>query len=230
MVEWAKHEVKTWIFDFQFRDTLYGIVVKSFVIFVKAERYNDVVQDCLRLGHAVEIDMADPGTPERVWYIPHHGSTSLNKPNKVRVVFNCSANKFQNVSLNDVLLKGPDLLTNSQVGVLLRFRQHPVPVAGWCSWKNLLVQDIWRCRTAWDDPLTPNIEWTWLNWIENLKKLAYLWIYRCVRLKEKPCKLELHAFCEASENGFGTGTHLPVPAISPATWKLGWSLESHELR
>jgi hypothetical protein len=46
----------------------------------------------------------------------------------VRVVFNCSA-QHHGVSLNDVLLKGPDLLI-SQIGVLLRFRQYPVPIAG----------------------------------------------------------------------------------------------------
>jgi hypothetical protein len=46
----------------------------------------------------------------------------------MRVVFNCSA-QHRGVSLIDVLLKGTDLLTN-QIGVLLRFRQNPVPIAG----------------------------------------------------------------------------------------------------
>ena len=58
------------------------------------------------------------------WYIPHHPVFHLQKPEKVRVVFDCSV-KYSNISLNDQLLQGPDL-TNSLVGVLTRFRKEPV--------------------------------------------------------------------------------------------------------
>ena len=43
-------------------------------------------------------------------------------------MFDCSA-KFQNKSLNDRLLVGPDLTCNL-LGVLLRFREHPIAVVG----------------------------------------------------------------------------------------------------
>ena len=49
---------------------------------------------------------------------------SPQKPDKVRVVFDCSA-KYQGASLNDQLLQGPDL-TNMLVGVLTRFRQEQI--------------------------------------------------------------------------------------------------------
>lgn len=54
------------------------------------------------------------------WYIPHHGVFHPQKPNKLRVVFDCSF-KLIGVSINDHLLQGPDLM-NSLVGILLRFR------------------------------------------------------------------------------------------------------------
>jgi hypothetical protein len=92
------------------------------------EKYNKVIQEYLSLGHAIPVDPSDTGTPGRLFYLPHHGVTSVNKPDKVRVVFNCSA-RHNGISLNDMLYQGPDLLT-SQVAVLLRFRQFPVPIAG----------------------------------------------------------------------------------------------------
>jgi len=61
-----------------------------------------------------------------VWYLPHHAVINPHKPGKVGVVFDCAA-KWQGVSLRDVLLRGPDL-ANSFVGVLTRFRMHPVVV------------------------------------------------------------------------------------------------------
>ena len=51
-----------------------------------------------------------------VWYIPHHAVYHPRKPEKIRVVFDCSVN-YKGESLNDHLLQGPDL-TNQLVGVL----------------------------------------------------------------------------------------------------------------
>ncbi|XP_068712745.1 uncharacterized protein [Montipora foliosa] len=55
---------------------------------------------------------------------PHHGVSPPKKPDKIRVVFDCSP-KFAGISLNDQLLQGPDL-TNSLVGVLTCFRKEPM--------------------------------------------------------------------------------------------------------
>lgn len=62
----------------------------------------------------------------QVWYIPHQGIYHPKKPEKIRVVFDCSA-KYGGTALNDHLLTGPDL-TNGLTGVLCRFRQHPIAV------------------------------------------------------------------------------------------------------
>lgn len=61
-----------------------------------------------------------------LWYIPHQGVYHPKRPNKIRVVFDCSA-KYEGTALNEHLLTGPDL-TNGLTGVLCRFRKYPVAV------------------------------------------------------------------------------------------------------
>ncbi|XP_069830268.1 uncharacterized protein [Dendropsophus ebraccatus] len=75
-------------------------------------------------------DHAEPAPPlqehEECWYLPFFGVYHPRKPKQIRVVFDSSA-KHQGVSLNDVLLTGPNL-TNNLVGVLMRFRREPVAI------------------------------------------------------------------------------------------------------
>ena len=63
---------------------------------------------------------------EECWYLPLFGVYHPKKPDQIRGVFDASA-KHEGTSLNDVLLTGPDL-TNSLLGVLLRFRREPVAI------------------------------------------------------------------------------------------------------
>ena len=63
-------------------------------------------------------------TPPHTNYIPHHGVKNVNKPRKVRVVFNAGA-EFQSTFVNGNLFKGPDLL-NSLIRVLIRFRKEKI--------------------------------------------------------------------------------------------------------
>jgi hypothetical protein len=48
------------------------------------------------------------------WFIPHHAVYHPKKPDKIRVVFDCSC-QYNGVSLNEELLQGPDL-TSSLIG------------------------------------------------------------------------------------------------------------------
>ena len=59
-----------------------------------------------------------------IWYITHHGLYHNKKPDKIRVVFDCSAT-FKSQPLNQHLLQGP-VLINTLVGVLCRFRKEPI--------------------------------------------------------------------------------------------------------
>lgn len=86
------------------------------------EDYIKYMSDIITRGDAEETD--DYGPPGETWYIPHHGIYHPKKPEKLRVVFDCSA-KHKGTCLNEHLLNGPDMI-NNLTGVLVRFRKHQV--------------------------------------------------------------------------------------------------------
>ena len=88
-------------------------------------------------GHVVEIpDRSLGAVPGKTFYIPHHNVSG----GKFRIVMDCAA-KYQGISLNSVLLRGPDNF-NSLLGVLFRFRTYPVAVVA--DIKSIFFQV--RCR------------------------------------------------------------------------------------
>ncbi|XP_076398077.1 uncharacterized protein LOC143266403 [Megachile rotundata] len=73
-------------------------------------------------GYAEKVERETQN--RRVWYLPHFGVQNVNKPGKLRIVFDAAA-KTAGISLYDQLESGPDLL-KPLPGVLLRFRQYAV--------------------------------------------------------------------------------------------------------
>lgn len=67
-------------------------------------------------------EVSTEGTKGEKWYILHCSVYHPKKPEKLRVVFDCSA-KYKGSSVNDHLLSGPDTINNLK-GVLIRFPQH----------------------------------------------------------------------------------------------------------
>ena len=91
------------------------------------EDYKTFMADIVAKAYAGKVPLEQMNLENgKVWYIPHHGVYHPYKPGKIRVDFDCSA-KFNGVSLNSMLYKGPDL-TNSLFGVLTRSRQDRIAV------------------------------------------------------------------------------------------------------
>ncbi|XP_073668774.1 uncharacterized protein [Paramisgurnus dabryanus] len=91
---------------------------------IMKEHFFTFMEKILERGHA---EVAPPlNHQEECWYLPLFGVYHSKKPNQIRVVFDSSC-QYDGVSLNDVLLKGPDL-NNGLLGVLLRFRKEAVAI------------------------------------------------------------------------------------------------------
>jgi hypothetical protein len=82
------------------------------------------MNELFQRGYAELVPEDESNVGNKVWYIPHHGVYHPQKPDKLRVVFDCSAS-YRGESLNQHLLQGPDQI-NGLIGVLSRFRQYPI--------------------------------------------------------------------------------------------------------
>ena len=92
---------------------------------VKREHFVNFMGKIIENGHA---EIAPPlQKDEECWFLPVFGIYHPQKPGEIRCVFDSSA-KCNGVSLNSVLLQGPDL-TNNLLGILLRFRRENIAVA-----------------------------------------------------------------------------------------------------
>lgn len=121
-----------------------------------AEQYRKNIHDTFIKGYAEECTALDPKGV--CWYLPHFGVTNPNKPGKLRVVHDAAA-QSRKVSLNSMLLPGPDFL-QSLVGILMRFREGRVALTAdikeMFPQVKIIQQDRDAQRFLWrDDPSDP---------------------------------------------------------------------------
>ncbi|KAL4009372.1 hypothetical protein ACER0C_003224 [Sarotherodon galilaeus] len=112
--------------------------------------YSQEIHRLVDSGYVVKLSPDETHSSSESWYVPHH---MVHHNNKARVVFNCSF-EFQGTVLNHYLLPGPPL-GPTLLGVLLRFRQHPVAVSGDIKAMfhqiRLLPEDCPLLRFLWRD-------------------------------------------------------------------------------
>ena len=91
------------------------------------QKYREKIEEYVNKGYARKLRPDEvSNTSATTWSLPHHPVFHPAKPGKTRIVFDAAA-KFENTSLNDNLLQGPNL-ANEIVDVLIRFRKERVAV------------------------------------------------------------------------------------------------------
>ena len=83
------------------------------------KQHQKTIKEYIGTGRTTKIKDGN-NTKNIINYLPHHGVVNINKPGKIRVVFDTGAT-YNSASINKSLMNVPDLL-NNLVGVLTRFR------------------------------------------------------------------------------------------------------------
>ena len=93
--------------------------------------YQRQIDDHVDRGVARKLTAEEIAAYEGPYFYLSHMAIEQPKSEStpVRLVFN-SSQKFQGVSLNDCLAKGPDAYNNSLLGMLIRFREHVTVLIG----------------------------------------------------------------------------------------------------
>jgi len=93
-----------------------------------AAQYCKKIEEYIQKGYAKILTKEEEMERPTRWFLPHFAVKNVNKPGKIRFVFD-AASKSYGVSLNDLLLKGPDFLT-PLTSVIFKFRQREVGFSG----------------------------------------------------------------------------------------------------
>ena len=140
--------------------------------------YSENIKQYVTKGYAKRMSYADARVSgDRSWYLPHHPVFNVNKPGKLRVVFD-AASRYKGKSLNDVLHTGPDLV-NKLIGVLLRFRNFPFT----------LVADIEGMfhQVKVSDQDRDSLRFLWVNSEDDSSIVTYQMLVHIFGATDSPC-------------------------------------------
>ena len=91
--------------------------------------YREQIESLISNGYARPVTQKEITESPNGSYLPHHVAICEEKESTpYRIVFD-AASKCDGISLNDILLKGPNF-TNSLVNVFLRFREDETAITG----------------------------------------------------------------------------------------------------
>ncbi len=73
----------------------------------------------------------------------------------------------------------------------------------------ILLQGLWKLSLSWDDPVPPDVEMRWENWLEHLPTITNYSIPRRLSLNDHPVVFRaLHGFADTSSVAYGVAIYL----------------------
>ena len=83
----------------------------------------------------------------------------------------------------------------------------------------ILLQNLWKLKIGWDDPVPQTVQATWLEFLAQLTELESTNIPKRTGTY-KTSSWYLHSFCDASEQAYAVAVYLVVKTEKGISTKL----------
>ncbi|XP_045473952.1 uncharacterized protein LOC123680207 [Harmonia axyridis] len=74
----------------------------------------------------------------------------------------------------------------------------------------ILLQEIWKMGSGWDDKLEHSVNEKWLKWLQDLRKIEGMKIPRCYLDDNTERKIQLHTFCDSSSEAYAAVSYFRI--------------------
>ncbi|XP_059608215.1 uncharacterized protein LOC132256052 [Phlebotomus argentipes] len=72
----------------------------------------------------------------------------------------------------------------------------------------IMLQDMHRMKLGWDEPVPPEVQKQWKDFVLRLRDITQIRIPRWISMFSNPDGVELHAFCDASGKAYGVAIYV----------------------
>lgn len=111
------------------------------------------------------------------------------------------------------ILQGKVMPTKRQLLSVLMSIFDPLGlIAAFLLYLKVLLQDVWRAGTEWDEEIPATLHNKWKKWIDCLPVLQKISVPRCYRLTTdlRGCTNELHIFVDAGKDGYAAAAYFRI--------------------
>ena len=166
-----------------------------------------------RVLSKIPKELVEP-MPSKEWVDCH----SASYPKALGIIWNSA----QDTMSTDVIQEGKYVPTKR--GILSNVSK-TFDVLGWITPvvfpMKLLLQQLWKSKKGWDDPIDEDLELKHKIWREELPLLKDISLPRCYFSQEPTLSVCLHGFSDASEKGFSAVVYIRATYdSSPPTSRL----------
>ncbi|XP_058128411.1 uncharacterized protein LOC131292089 [Anopheles ziemanni] len=197
---------------------------------VNAERFEATLPkavECIKYEHYVDDMLASVETEQEainlardVQYIHSQGGFEirnwLSNSTTVKMLLNGNENNGVDIPVESEMSTEKDLgmWWNTATDVFT-FKISPrcdprVLLGNFLMYLKILLQEFWRAKSPWDDEAIGHLAVKWQIWVTALPNVQRVSVPRCYRSKTTANseRVELHMFCDASENGASAVAYL----------------------